>query len=129
MVLNGEINIAHKNHHKSHLAKYQIDSFEGDWETTSVGTYIDFNLMTKGNTQGKLSSLHITSQKKVEILLNSTNEFMMFYSFETAIEFKINSEKRKLNQGELLLIENPLNEKIQFSSEKSCALAVVEIRG
>ena len=126
MVLKGKIIITHKNHHQTRLSKNEIDSFEGDWETTSDGTCV--NLMTKGITQGKLSSLHIPSQNEIKIPLNSTNEFMIFYSFETAIEFEINSEKRKLNQGELLVIENPLDEMIQFYSENSCELAIAEIR-
>ena len=128
MVLKGGIIITHKNHHQTCLSKNKIDSFEGDWETTSVGTCVDFNLMTKVNTQGILSSQCITSKKKIRIPLNSTNKFMMFYSFETAIEFEINSGKRKLNKGELLIIENPLDEVIQFYSENSCELAIAEIR-
>jgi hypothetical protein len=37
------------------------------------------------------------------------------------------SEKRSLNQGELLVIHHPRNEEIKLQSSENCELAVVHI--
>jgi len=59
MVLSGSIKVSHKNHHEIQLNKNEIDSFDGSWETSAIGTCVDFNLMTKGNTKGDFfSSYH-----------------------------------------------------------------------
>ena len=55
MVLNGEIEIKHKNHYTKKLRQFDIDKFEGDWETSSKGKCVDFNLMTMRDTNGQLS--------------------------------------------------------------------------
>lgn len=64
MVLSGSIKVSHKNHHEIQLNKNEIDSFDGSWETSAGGTCVDFNLMTKGNTKGKISSFLISANKK-----------------------------------------------------------------
>lgn len=59
MVLSGSVTITHKNHHQVKLNSGDVDIFDGGWETSSVGTCVDFNLMTIGNIKGKLLSLFI----------------------------------------------------------------------
>ncbi len=59
MILEGEIEITHENHYSKKLAKFDIDTFEGDWATSSVGKCVDFNLMTRGTGKGKLSAISI----------------------------------------------------------------------
>jgi environmental stress-induced protein Ves len=127
MVLEGEITIAHKNHHSVHLTTNDIDSFKGDWETTSIGTCVDFNLMTTENTKGNLSSISINSNKRIQSSLVSTNEFYIYYVAQGTLEFDLNSEVKKLNQGELLVIHNPEDVVIEFRSSKNCSLVQVNI--
>ena len=55
--------INHKNHYSKQLNKWDIDSFEGNWETSSIGKCTDFNLMTTGNTFGDLSLLKLIEGK------------------------------------------------------------------
>lgn len=40
--------IDHKGHYCKTILKYEIDRFNGEWETTSKGKVTDFNLMLKG---------------------------------------------------------------------------------
>lgn len=42
------MDIEHVGHYSRKLDKYQIDRFEGEWETKSKGKVKDFNLMCKG---------------------------------------------------------------------------------
>jgi environmental stress-induced protein Ves len=127
MVLSGSIKVSHKNHHEIQLNKNDIDSFDGSWETSAVGTCVDFNLMTKGNTKGEISSFLVSANKKENFQLDSTCEFIIFYAFEGKLQFHFGSENRNLNQGELLVIHNPINEVMMLKSSEDCAMAVVRI--
>ena len=92
MVLEGEIAISHKNHHSLNLTKNEIDSFEGSWETTSIGTCVDFNLMTTENTKGILSSISMKANETIQSNLVSINEFYMYYVAQGKLKFDLNSE-------------------------------------
>ncbi|MDO9137080.1 MAG: HutD family protein [Lutibacter sp.] len=127
MVLSGSIKVSHKNHHAVQLHKNEIDSFEGNWETSAVGTCVDFNLMTKGNTKGKISSACVSEDKTLNFQMESTCEFLIFYAYEGKLQVDFSSEKRSLNQGELLVIQHPINEVVKLQSSENCAMAVVHI--
>jgi len=127
MVLKGSIKLSHKNHHLVRLNKNDIDSFEGNWETSTVGTCVDFNLMTKGNTSGKISSFSVSADKTLNFQLESTCEFIIFYAYEGNLKVDFSSEMRNVNQGELLVIQHPINEVVKLQSPENCAMAVVHI--
>jgi environmental stress-induced protein Ves len=127
MVLSGSIKVSHKNHHAIQLHKNEIDSFDGSWETTAEGTCVDFNLMTKGKTKGKISPISVYAGKNMNFQLESTCEFIIFYAVEGKLQFDFKSEKRCLNQGELLVIRQPINEVVKIQSSENCEMAVVKI--
>jgi environmental stress-induced protein Ves len=127
MVLKGSIKLLHKNHHGIQLNKREIDRFDGSWETSAVGTCVDFNLMTKGNTEGKISSVCVAADKSLNFQLDATCEFIIFYAYEGELQFHFGSEMRNLNQGELMVITNPLNEVVALQSPEDCAMVVVHI--
>jgi environmental stress-induced protein Ves len=127
MVLKGSIKLSHKNHHEIQLNKREIACFDGNWETSAVGTCVDFNLMTKGQTKGKISSIAVSADKTLNFQLDATCEFIIFYACEGNIQCHFGSEKRDLNQGELLVIQHPINEVVKLQSSENCAMAVVHI--
>ena len=127
MVLKGSIKLFHKNHHEIQLNKREIDCFDGSWETSAVGTCVDFNLMTKGNTEGKISSVFVSVDNSLNFQLDATCEFIIFYAYEGNLQCHFGSEKRNLNKGELLVIQHPINEVVKLQSSEDCALAVVHI--
>lgn len=127
MVLKGSIKLSHKNHHEMQLNKREIDCFDGNWETSAVGTCVDFNLMTKGNTSGKISSVCVSADKSLNFPLDKTCEFIIFYPYEGNLQCHFGSEMRNLNQGELLVIRHPINEVVALQSSENCAMAVVHI--
>lgn len=127
MVLSGSIKVSHKNHHAIKLNKNDIDSFEGSWETSAVGTCVDFNLMTKGKTKGKISSISVSADKSLKFKLDSSCEFIVFYAYEGNLQCHFSSEKRSLNEGELLVIQHPIHEVVALQSLENCAMAVVHI--
>lgn len=127
MVLKGSIKVSHKNHYAVQLHKNDIDSFDGNWETSAFGTCVDFNLMTKGNTEGKISPIAVSEDKTLNFQLESTCEFIIFYAYEGKLQVDFSSEKRSLKKGELLVIQHPINEVVKLQSPENCALAVVHI--
>ena len=127
MVLSGSIILFHNNHHQNHLNKGDIDIFDGGWETTSIGKCVDFNLMTKGNVKGDISSIFKLSNETLNYKLNSKCEFIFFYAYENKLLINFNLEKIHLNIGDLLVLQNPTDEFLKFQSAESCALAVVHI--
>ncbi|MDO9274424.1 MAG: HutD family protein [Lutibacter sp.] len=127
MVLSGSIKVSHKNHHMVQLHKNDIDSFDGSWETSAVGTCVDFNLMTKGQTKGKISSACVSEDKTLNFQLDATCEFIIFYAYEGNLQVDFSSENRNVNQGELLVIQHPINKVVKLQSIEDCALAVVKI--
>ncbi|HEY9221936.1 MAG TPA: HutD family protein [Lutibacter sp.] len=127
MVLKGSIKLSHKNHHEIQLNKREIDCFDGNWETSAVGTCVDFNLMIKGNTEGKISSVCVSAAKSLNFQLDATCEFIIFYAYEGKLQCYFGSEKRNLNQGELLVIQHPINEVVKLQSTENCVMAVVHI--
>ena len=52
LLLEGELKLIHENHHESFLMPFSQDTFDGGWNTHSIGIAKDFNLMTKGLTKG-----------------------------------------------------------------------------
>ncbi|MFA5296795.1 MAG: HutD family protein [Lutibacter sp.] len=127
MVLKGSITLSHKDHHQVQLNKNEIAFFDGSWETSSVGTCVDFNLMTKGNTKGRISSILKPDNKSVNFQLDSNCEFIFFYAYEGKLQFHFNSEKQDLNRGELMVIQHPFNEVIKLEGQEKCAIVVVNI--
>jgi len=63
MVLDGELDIAHKGHHRAVLKPFDADFFRGDWETQARGCVTDFNLMLSANTKGQLKAVNLEAQQ------------------------------------------------------------------
>jgi mannose-6-phosphate isomerase-like protein (cupin superfamily) len=83
--------------------------------------------MTKGQTKGKISSVSVAADKTLNFQLDAICEFLIFYVYEGNLQVDFSSEKRFVNQGELLVIQHPINEVVKLQSSENCALAVVKI--
>lgn len=127
MILDGEIEIRHKNRYTKKLKRFAIDEFEGDWYTSSVGVCTDFNLMTQGETKGLLSSLHLAKNETSSFEISNTYSKIIIYLYSGQIEFEINGEKIRLNQGELLLIDTKLEQNIRLNSLAPSDLIISKI--
>ena len=104
MILDGEIEITHEKHYSKKLNKFDTDEFDGDWGTTSVGKCVDFNLMTRGNTQSDISSL-ILSKGELEKISTSGN-FTFLYLYRGQIKISLNNELFFLEEGDLFVVNS-----------------------
>ena len=124
MVLEGEITLTHKDQHTSRLLPYDIDQFQGDWHTSCMGTAINFNLMTKGRTQGTINPIQLQPNTAEEIKMNSN--LMVIYSIDEAI-ISYNNDLITLEKGDTIIFREVKDQIIKVQSSKTAHLAVVTI--
>jgi len=127
MILDGQIVISHKDHYSKKLKKLDIDEFEGDWQTSSIGTCIDFNLMTTGKTKGDLSALVLKEKQALDYLIEKDYSNLLIYLYSGEISFNMGDDNHKLNQGELLVINKLEIEILQISAHESSELIISKI--
>lgn len=122
MILEGEIEITHENQYRKKLAKFDIDSFEGDWKTSSIGKCVDFNLMTRGNTNGELTAISIAAKEKVQCQIEDTIEHLVLYILTGAVLVHTNEEIHRLPKGNLLVIHQLKDVKIKIEAKENSEL-------
>lgn len=127
MILDGEIQISHKNHYTKKLQKFDIDKFEGDWQTSSVGICRDFNLMTKGQIKGELSSINLLKEQAASLPLTDKNSKILIYIHSGSIRFTIEGDNHKLNQADLLILDKPIMNDIKFIANQESRLIISKI--
>lgn len=127
MILDGQIEISHQNHYKKELKAFDVDEFEGEWQTSSVGTCTDFNLMTKGKTKGELSSLTLLRKQTTDFAITDKHTKILIYLYSGKLFFTSEENEYSLNQGELLIFENPTMNSLKFTAAKDSCLIISEI--
>jgi uncharacterized protein len=107
MILSGTIILNHEDHYTRQLSKFDIDEFEGDWKTSAVGKCTDFNLMTTGNTTGKLKAAVINKYQISTLSLNENWDWLFIYIYSGKVNIEINSKMFSIKKGDLLVANNP----------------------
>jgi environmental stress-induced protein Ves len=127
MILSGSIVINHKGHYSKQLNKFDIDEFEGDWETLSKGQCTDFNLMTNGKTRGELKSLIVEKEQLVSYTPSKLFDWVFIYLFSGNVSIEIASNSVSLNKGDFLAIERLEDCDILFKGLEDSELVISEI--
>lgn len=127
MILDGEIEISHENHYTKKLAKFDIDSFEGDWKTSSVGKCIDFNLMTRGNATGEISALSLEKNQATKLALEKNLSYFILYVSEGEISINIDDKYHLLQQGNMLTINQLIDSELQLTGITDCDLIISQL--
>ena len=124
MVLEGEITLTHKDQHTSDLLPYEIDQFQGDWHTTCIGTATNFNLMTKGSTQGTINPIQLQPNSVEEIKINGN--LIVIYTIDKAI-ISHNNNLISLEKGDTIIFREVKDQIIYMQSSNTAHVAVVTI--
>ena len=119
IVLNGELEIVHANKYSKILKQYEVDSFLGDWKTTSKGKITDFNLIVKRGFKGELKYLNLKTDVSILKEFSNHPERIGFFVISGELNVKINNSEYNIQKGELLMIENR-GEKDSFNLEGDC---------
>jgi len=97
LLLDGELELIHKDHHSKKLEIFDTDNFNGSWETKSIGKAVDFNFMSTKNIKPVLNVLEFN--KGAEFTEKNLNTFCCLYNFKG----KIKTKHGILNTGDVLI--------------------------
>jgi environmental stress-induced protein Ves len=125
MVLAGETTLTHKNQHSKKLTKFEVDEFEGDCETTSIGKCTDFNLMTTNGVSGEIEAVVLQKGETLEYKIQTNWFFIYLYSGEITIHS--NQTKHNIVQGNLVVFQTLAPQKIIVKGLKNSELIMVKI--
>ncbi len=125
MVLEGETTLTHQNKHTAILNKFDVDSFSGDWKTTSAGKCTDFNVMTHGEIESKISGFEIQKDATRNYQLQENCTWLFVYVF--AGEIIINHQKTSAKKGDMFAMENPSENSLNMLSLQDSELVFTEI--
>jgi environmental stress-induced protein Ves len=132
MIIEGEMELEHEEHHKTHLKPYEQDSFNGGWITKSKGKVRDFNLMLTNGYKGKIEAIHVIGEANIkEICPNQVNIFTQaIYCTEGEIEIEIDKKQNvNIYEGDLVMIgfePNPANVDIKIVNKSNKVSSVIK---
>ncbi len=127
MVLDGKMKLVHENQYTQQLAKFEVDSFNGDWNTTSYGKCKDFNLMTTGKTNGELSALCIEKNEKIEFNISEFCHWVLIYNYTGNVEIYSDDVCYTLNAGDLFIVNEITTSTLLFAGIENSTLVISEI--
>ena len=130
MIIDGGIEIHHKNRYSKKLSKFDIDNFEGDWETSSEGKCQDFNVMTSKGISSRIFSIELNKDESKELFIDTNSSHYIIYCISNLVSFKLMNKAVVLRKGELLVIDeiNNLEASFFIQSKNQSNLIIVEIK-
>jgi environmental stress-induced protein Ves len=127
MVLDGKITLNHEDHYSRQLNKFDVDEFEGDWKTSSIGKCTDFNLMTSGNTTGELKAIVIENEQSINWNIKVDCNWFFVYILSGKVRIDINNKTATLNKGDLLISNLPSISNFEIKGIENSELVFSEI--
>lgn len=127
LVLDGEITLQHENRYTKQLSKFDSDGFEGGWKTSSIGICTDFNLMTTGNTIGKLGVFNPKQNKDILYPIKNKWDWLFIYNYSGEATVDINNQVYTINQSDVLIVHQPIATTMRINAIKDSTLVFSEI--
>jgi environmental stress-induced protein Ves len=127
MVLDGSIILNHEGHYFKKLAKFEIDTFEGNWKTSAIGTCTDFNLMRTKNKNGSIAAFKIDKNSALLLNKDALSKWLILYVFSGEINATLNQEIVKLEEGSVLIMEDPTEKTVTITGKEKSELIVTTI--
>lgn len=121
MLLKGEHILRHRDHHTKRLFPFDQDTFQGDWQTSSQGQAINFNLMCRPDASGTLK--HLKGHAGEQIACEIQDAIVLIYVYSGGVS----CEAASLQVGECLVIENGNKLKLTYLESSDLILASVSI--
>ncbi len=127
MILDGSINIKHKNRYTKHLQAFEADTFEGDWDTSSEGICTDFNVMTRGAYKSKTDALQLTNNENTTINLELEKATFFIYLYSGAITVNTATQSYTLQANQLLVMEDTTPQSLELKAQNKSQLVIVNV--
>jgi environmental stress-induced protein Ves len=131
MLLNGALVLQHEGHHTKTLSVFETDTFDGGWITKSQGKATDFNLMTKGNTEGTVGYLRLENGAVQHFDPLQTGEYRALYLFRGQADATVTPDDFRITarEGDLILLSpGNSNQAIRLTALEQSDLIVAGIR-
>jgi environmental stress-induced protein Ves len=125
MLLSGNLTVHHEGHHSRILKKFDVDQFEGDWKTSSIGQCTDFNLMTSGNTRGNMMGMEVQKGESHLISPEPESDWQFVYLFSGQIQVLLADGIVSLSAGDLLV--NPYPHVLEIMATEKSDLVLVHV--
>jgi uncharacterized protein len=127
MVLDGKITLNHKDQYSRQLDKFDVDSFDGDCKTSSVGKCTDFNLMTSGKTAGELTALVIEKEQTLNYKNKGFCDWFFIYVFSGKVKIDLDNKITTVSTGDLVIVNKLIGRNFEINSFEKSELVVTEI--
>ncbi len=127
MILDGTISINHKEQYSKKLNKFDTDTFDGGWQTTSEGICTDFNLMTTGSYSGNLMSLILKKNSSFDYQIAEKIKYLFIFVNNGELNIVFNDKNYHLNKNYLLKIFALKKVTINFIAALDTELVITEI--
>lgn len=127
MVLDGEIIIKHEGHYSKHLKQFEIDNFEGNWNTSSCGKCTDFNLMTSNKYYGELDFLSINKNDILNLNFDKSLYMRFLYLYNGDLKIEQNKSHLNCSAGDLIQISEVDDNQIQLITNSRAEVIIANI--
>ncbi len=127
MILEGEIRITHQGQYTKLLKPFDVDTFSGDWKTTSLGRCTDFNVMTSGIHQSEFYQVAIWANSWYVLKPKETCRTLFLYATHDRLHIQLANENYILETGNLMVIEELNTSRLPLFSCTDFGLVVLEI--
>ena len=122
-LLSGSLTVHHEGHHSKTLKKFEVDQFEGDWKTSSIGQCTDFNLMTSGKSRGNMTGMELQKGKSHLISPEPESDWQFVYVISGNLEVLLPDGIVALSTGDFLV--NPQPEVMEIKATEKSELVLV----
>jgi len=128
LILDGKITIKHENQYSKKLTKFDIDKFDGAWQTSSMGRCIDFNLMTRKKLGGIVEAVKITAKQSYELELDKEYSFLFLYLYSGKFTVELNNKEYCIEKGELLMLTAWDESLLTILTLENCELIISKVK-
>jgi environmental stress-induced protein Ves len=129
MILEGNLTLNHEGHYSKTLQKFDSDTFDGGWKTTSSGKVTDFNLMTSSKATGTLLGKTLQPQQTCTEIDCKNYDVVGVYLLCGTAEIGCNGKKYIIGENDFLMVFFDLDfDKIKLTAHEYCEFAVAVIQ-
>jgi uncharacterized protein len=110
LVLEGSIIINHADQYSKKLDKFDLDTFEGNWKTSAIGTCTDFNLMSTKNNDGGIEAFQLAMNYDLLISNGTNSKWLILYVYSGKISIEVDNSSIIIENGSVIVFneENDL---------------------
>jgi environmental stress-induced protein Ves len=106
MVLEGKLEIIHKNQYTKILNRFDTDFFSGDWLTSSKGKVVDFNLMMGKKVSGTMNAVILADTSSISKTIFESENFVAYYVVSGKLNFESESIHSTIQIGEMIVLRS-----------------------